>query len=231
MITKHTPIDIATFGSNVKAALHNNAEIRKYNNLDEIEDFSAIDTVYVQVTAVCVCIDRNTVSIPALYTTLVKSIVAVFSENPRCRFVQSFEGYILGIIDTPFKSDIDMALDSVGKINSLFYLVNKVQADYMEPVVKMGIGMSYGQSLLNVALNPESPVYNWSGVAVKDAVSFAELACNNLKDNSNRVIASYSIYNNLKDSYKEIFHKEMLDDKYYSDPVNISFNKWINENV
>ena len=231
MITNHAPIDIATFGSNVKTALQRNAEIRKYNNLDEIEDFSAINTVYVQVTAVCVCIDRNTVSIPALYTTLVKNIAAVFSEHPRCRFVQSFEGYVLGIIDTPFKSDIDMALDSVGKINSLFYLVNKVQVDYMKPVVKMGIGMSYGQSLLNVALNPESPVYNWSGVVVKEAVSFAELACNDLGDTPKRVIASYTIYNNLKDSYKELFKNDMSDDKYYSDPVNISFNKWINENV
>ena len=143
MITKHVPIDIATFGSNVKTALHSNAEIREYNNLGEIEDFSTIDTVYVQVTAVCLYIDRNTVSTPSIYTTLVKSITAVFSEHPRCRFVQSFEGHILGIIDTPFKSDIDMALDSVGKINSLFYLANKVQADYTQPVIKMGIGMIY----------------------------------------------------------------------------------------
>lgn len=232
MITNHASIDIATFGSNVKTALHRNAEIREYNNLGEIEDFSNIDTVYVNVTAVCVYFDRNTVSSPSIYTTLVKSIAAVFSEHPRCRFVQSFEGHILGIIDTPFKSDIDMVLDSVGKINSLFYLVNKVLAnDSLKSEVKMGIGLSYGQSLLNVVQSSQSPIYDWSGDSIKEAVSFAESACNELYDRTKRVIASYTIYNNLKDSYKELFHKDMLDNKYYSDPVNISFDKWIKENT
>ena len=231
MITNHAPIDIATFGSNVKAALQRNAEIKEFQNLGEIEDFSVIDTAYVQVTAVCVYIDRDTVATPSIYTTLVENIARVLSEHPRCCFVQSFEGHVLGIIDTPFKSDIDMALDSVGKINALLNLANKVQADNLKPTVKRGIGMSYGQSLLNIALNPESPVYNWSGGAVKEAVGFAELACNDTDNRVRSVYASYTIYNNLKDSYKELFHKDVLDDKYYSDPVNIAFNKWINENV
>ncbi len=60
MITNHAPIDIATFGSNVKAALQRNAEIKEFQSLGEIEDFSVIDTAYVQVTAVCVYIDRDT---------------------------------------------------------------------------------------------------------------------------------------------------------------------------
>lgn len=225
MTINHLPIDIVGFSNRVKTAILQDADVKVYQNLGEIEALSEINNAYVYVTVVSVYFDSVNVYSANEHTTLIKSVYEIFSENTHCKDIQTFYNYVVAVFDTPFKNDIDDALDSVGKINALFTLVNRTRKQ-TSPVINKGIGMAYGQVLLSICSQNSEPVLNWSGDTFRTAVSFSKDAVSE----GMRVFAGYTIFNNLKEDYQKLFHR-YNDDRYVSYPVNMAMDKWINSNV
>ena len=226
MIEIHPSIDIETFATKIKNSLQRSAEVEELQSMSEIGDMSSFSKAVVYVTVVSVYIDETTYRNLADRAVITEAIYTALAEHPKCKDIFSFGNYIVGIFDTPFKNDIDATLDSVGKVTALFNLVKKVCNQALQSNLDYGVGMFYGKVLLIKSLGGDYPQYVWSGDAINAATKLSKNATK-----ENKVYASFTIYNNLKEDYQKLFKKVLYEDGYEATPVNISMNKWINANV
>ena len=227
MIEVHQTIDINQYSGNIKTSLLDNAEAEVYQNFGEISKLSSFDKGIVYVTVVSVYVDWGDTRKQLDRATLLKALYEAFSEHPKCLDILSMGSYIVSIFDTPFKTDIDMTIDCVGKVNAVFNLTDKVGGLPSSSNITRGVGMDYGKVLLVRCLNETRPVYGWNGGVIDRAMKYAEKASSSLR----KVRASFTIFNNLKEDYQKLFNSYNFENCYDADPVNIAMNKWINANV
>lgn len=227
MVIEHIPIDIESFTSDVVASLQGDTEPKTLKNLMEVNNLSELKSAMVFVTVVSVFFDGINTDSPEDHSILHNAVVRIFEENPKCRDIVSQGHYITAVFDTPFKSDIDNALDSVGKINAIFNIVYNVRKSTRIFGIRKGIGMAYGNVLLTTSGTGQQTICNWSGSTYETATGYAKEAAENA---NSRVLATYTIYNNLKEDYQKLF-REAGKDKYEAYPVNIAMEKWSKSNV
>mgnify|MGYP006908816121 CR=1 FL=1 len=226
MIEEHNPINTESFAKEVKDSFLSENELKTYPNLAEIANLKEVVSAYVFVTVVSVFFDNIDSNTPGDHSILVKAVYDILTENTHCRDVSTQGNYVIGIFDTPFKTDIDMVLDSVGKIKAVFNIAKKIRKSTQKDEMKIGVGMAYSKTLMSLCTRGDNPVINWSGGAVDTAIKYSTKAA----EESSRVYATYTIYNNLKESYQKLFKKEDSD-KYSSQPVNIAMDNWSKSNV
>ena len=226
MTTDHKPLDTIEFSNKVKSTLFQEVDIKTFQSFDASGDITLLQEAWVTATLVSVYFDKANMQSPKEYSTLVQSIFAFLNENPRCMDIQSFDNCMVAVFETPFKPDIDNALDSVGKINALFNMVNKQHKAAGVGKIKKGIGMVYGRVLMSVLSKESEPICNWSGENFQTVLSYSKDAATE----GSLVYVSFSIYNNLKEDYQKLFSKDLFDNKYLAQPVNIAMDKWNNSN-
>lgn len=225
---KHKPINIDSFNNDVKSSLLQDVEVKTYQSFAAIEDIDSITDAYVFVSMVCVYIDSNNTQSPREFTILLSSIHSIFESNTRCIDIQAFGNCIVGVFDTPLKTDIDTVLDSVGMVNALFNLANNIPQVSGDKKIRKGIGMVYGKLLMSVL--PQSPetIVNWSGELFQKVLDYSMESISS----DSLVYISFSIYNNFKESYQKLFHKmDVFNDRYEGQPVNIAMDKWNHSNL
>lgn len=227
MIEKHLSINNEEYVKDVRDALKNIAEVKKYQSFEELEDLSEMDQAVVNVSVVSVYIEAQDLQSDAARGYLRKAIFEAFCEHTKCKEILSLGMYIVGIFDTPFKSDIDATLDCVGKVNALFKLANKMQVQSHNGAVVKGIGMAYGKVQLTKCIGGEQTVVCWDGETIETAQSLSKKAI----IGNNNVYATNTIYNNLKEDYQKLFSKVNSEDYFESDPINIAMYKWIKANI
>lgn len=226
MIEKHISIDIDEFGKTLKQSLLNLPETETFRSIAEIGDVKSLSPKLVHATVVAVFVDKTNFCSEAEFTILMQAVVDIFSENTRCKDIQTLGCRVVGIFDTPYKQDVDSALESVGKIDSLFNMVNKLRSQRNEHNINKGVGMAYGQLHLTACPLVDETVINWSGESFETALKYAEDAVSI----STLVYVAYSIYNNLKEEYQKLFN-EGSEGKYVSNPINIALDRWIESNI
>lgn len=226
MTEEHKPLDIFEFCNTVKSVMQNSNDIPVYQNFGEIGDLTMVDTAMVISTVLGVYVKRDESITPSIYANILKSVYDIFSEHPKCKDIISLENYVVAIIDSPFKTDIDNALDCVGKINALFKLVNRIREQKLQPKIEKGIGMNYGKVLMVKTSHSDNLVMSWDGESLSTVVDLSTKASDEAK-----VFATFTIYNNLKEEYQKLFSKVLSNDYYEADPVNIAMNKWIIANI
>ena len=227
MIEEHNPIDIESFSNEIISSLKRETKPKILKNLMEVNDLSAVGCAKVYVTVVCVFFDGIDKDTPEDQSILHNAIVRIFEENHKCRNIGSHGHYVTAVFDTPFKTDIDNVLDSVGKINATFNIAYNVRKTTRIFGLRKGIGMAYGEVLLTTMGSGQKVICNWEGGAFETAVVYAKEAAENA---NSRVLATYTIYNNLKEDYQKLF-KEDGSDRYVAFPVNIAMDKWSNSNI
>lgn len=226
MIEEHNSFEVENFGKEVRDVLQGRYEVKEYPNLQKTKDKTDQDVAFVFATVISISIDSDNYKLPIEHTIVVKAVMDILMENPNCFGIQSIDGNIIAVMDTPFTSDIDAALDSVGKINALFNIVNKQHRIHRLPSVNKGIGMCYGRILYGISKKKDKHNNVWSGSVVKDALRYSREAVSE----GTRVFANFTIYNNLKDDYKKLFEKT-TNERYVAYPVNIAMNSWIDSNI
>lgn len=233
MIENHPSIEIEKFAKDVKSALQGNADVELFPSVGTIGDLSTVSKAVVNVSVVSIYIDETSFRSQADHATITEAVYSALAEHPKCKDVFTLGNYTVAVFDTPFKSDIDEVLDSVGKVNTLVKLVNKIYPSSSQLVVY--IGMNYGKALLLKSIGGDEPHYVWSGDAVSTAIRLSSPNEERKKETEdtyvNKVYASFTIFNNLKEDYKKLFTKVSSKDYYEATPVNIAMNKWINANV
>lgn len=227
MIEEHSPIDIDSFARDLIASLQQHNELKSLKNLMEVVDLSEVGSAKVFVTVVSVYFDQVAEDTPEDHSILHNSVVKIFEENSKCRDIVTHGHYVTAVFDTPFKTDIDSALDSVGKINATFNIAYHIRKSTKIVGIRKGIGMAYGNVLLTTIGSGNRAIINWDGGAFETATVYAREAAENA---NSKVLASYTIYNNLKEDYQKFF-KEEGEDKYVAFPVNIAMEKWSKSNL
>ena len=227
MVEEHIPIDVESFANDIMSSLKRETEPKILKNLMEINDLSVVGCAKVHVTVVCVFFDGIDKDSPEDHSILHNAIARIFAENPKCRNIGSHGHYVTAVFDTPFKTDIDNVLDSVGKINATFNIAYNVRKSTRIFGLRKGIGMAYGEVLLTTTESGNQAIFNWDGGAFETAILYAKEAAENA---NSKVFATYTIYNNLKEDYQKLF-KEEGDDRYVAFPVNIAMEKWSKSNL
>lgn len=227
MVGEHIPIDIESFARDLIASLQRKGESKALQNLMGINELADVGIAKVFVTVVSVFFDGIDKETPEDHSILHNAVVRIFEENPKCMDIATHGHYVTAVFDTPFKTDVDNVLDSVGKINATFNIAYNIRKSTHIFGIRKGIGMAYGNVLLTTTGHGQQALCNWDGGAFETATVYAKEAAE--KANS-KVLATYTIYNNLKEDYQKLF-KEVDNDKYVAYPVNIAMDRWSKSNI
>lgn len=161
---------------------------------------------------------------------LLSELTNLLFSDPGCIHVFYEDNTVIGVLNTPKKADIDIAFETIAKLNVLQNVFNIKYEIAESDKISFGIGMVYG----DVWYIPTPMNENINQYFDGQAISLAkELAGNGQKSEEN-IVVSFSIYNNLKDDYKKFFNKnksENREDVYTCSVINAYMNKWVIEHM
>lgn len=208
------------------------------NEIPSRERLTFTNGFYVNCSALVVDI-RDSSSLPSkhkrpklakLYRSYISEVVAIMNGNDDCKEINVVGDGILGIFNTPYKSQIDGVFESSGQISSLIDVLNcKFKKKDIEEI-SVGIGMSYGRALMIKAGYKNSKINDviWMGDVVNEAYKLANYGNKTLIDDETMI--SKIFYDNLKEEYKGFLTKNHNRSCYHGDINNIMMDNWCNEN-
>ena len=130
---------------------------------------------------------------------------------------------VIGIYNTPFKTDVDYALDTAAKICTLAPLLNKLFKTLdVECEISLTVGLCYGEIGYSQISVSDEKVVNWTGKIINDAINYSEVS------ETPPVRICPSVFCNLKKAYQDLFQKNEEHSFYQASLVNIKMNEWIN---
>lgn len=135
-----------------------------------------------------------------------------------------------GIFETTTNEDID-ALFSVGfTAASLVDVLNIKYSKKGYTTLKVGIGISYGLSLLIKSGYKSSGINEvvWLGKLVGEAAQLCSYG--NRTDNDRRIMVSKIFYSYLNDYNRGLLGYHNIRDCFHGDVVNTFMNMWVNQN-
>lgn len=161
-------------------------------------------------------------------TIVFSEVTAILMGDPSCIHVFYEGDTVIAVLNTPKKADIDSSLETVAKLNVLPNVFNvKFNASDSNKVT-FGIGMTYGDvSFIPIPVN-ERNNFVFDGEAVVNAVDYANKGIK--YDDEDNIVASFTIYNNLKEDYKGFFTEKTNENVYICNVRNTHMNQWILEN-
>lgn len=161
-------------------------------------------------------------------TTVLSEVTAILMSDPSCIHVFYEGDTVIAVLNTPKKADIDSSLETVAKLNVLPNVFNvKFNASDSNKVT-FGIGMIYGDvSFIPIPVN-ERNNFMFDGEAVVNAVDYADKGIKS--DDEDNIVASFTIYNNLKEDYKKFFTEKTDENVYTCSVINTHMNQWVLEN-
>jgi class 3 adenylate cyclase len=163
-----------------------------------------------------------------IYRSFISEAVALVNATSKCAEVNIHGDAVWGVVDTPYKADIDAAFELAARLNSLTKLFNcrfkKVGIDAIET----GIGIAYGRALMIKAGHKGSAINEvvWMGDVVNSASRLSGYASRGW---AQPVMLDDDIYQNLKDEYKQFCTRNFERSCYACNVVNTSMEDWIEE--
>jgi len=146
---------------------------------------------------------------------------AILSSHDQCVDIIALGNYVTAVFSTPLKVNIEGVIDKAAMVNSLAQVVSRKAKDIGGGAISVYIGIHYGTTAimrlgrLNVnEVEPKGVV--WMGDIIKKT---RELADMDAPDYRNLKITEV-VYNNLKESYQKLFHKELFESYYGGDIIN-----------
>lgn len=166
-----------------------------------------------------------------IYRSYISEAVAVLASNTACKEINIHGDAVWGVLDTPYKSNIDEAFSTAARLSSLVDILNCrfAKKSGIDPIT-VGIGVDYGRALMLKAGYKGSAINDvvWMG----DVVNYATKLCSwgNKSFSDREVMASDVIYDNLKGDNKALLEKHYGRDCYHGNVVNIAMNEWVQKN-
>lgn len=156
---------------------------------------------------------------------------AILSSHNQCVDIIALGDYVTAVFSTPLKVNIEGVIDKAAMVNSLAQVVSKKGKDIGGGAISVYIGIHYSviammrQGRMNInETEPKGIV--WMGDIIKKTKELADM---DAPDYRNLKITEV-VYNNLKDTYQKLFHKELLEDYYGGDIINTKMKNWVNTN-
>ncbi|MEZ8141909.1 adenylate/guanylate cyclase domain-containing protein [Enterovibrio sp. FF113] len=165
-----------------------------------------------------------------IYKTYISELVAILKSHSKVKEVCIEGDCVWGIFNTPTKNDIRELFSIGGKVSSLIDVLNIKYKKRGYSQLTVGIGMSYGRSLLVKSGYKGSGINEvvWLGSLVSEAAELCGFG--NKVWSDNEMMVSEVFYGNLNDELKELLSYNANRNCYHGNVINTSMNEWVENN-
>lgn len=165
-----------------------------------------------------------------IYKTYISELVAVLKSHSKVTELYIEGDCVWAICDTPLKADIDELFSVAAKASSLIDILNIKYKKKGYSELKIGIGISYGSSLMIKSGYKGSGINEvvWLGKLVGEAAMLCSYGSKAYGDSE--MMVSNVFYNNLRDENKRLLSKNFARDCYHGNVINIAMNEWVKKN-
>lgn len=225
----------------IKEILDSSEKFEEVNEIPGRDKLTYSNGYYVNCTALFIDIrgssqlpDKHTRPVLGkIYRSYLSECVAVINGDVNCREVFINGDCVSGVLNTPYKNNIDEAFSTAARLNSLINILNwRLEQKGYTPL-RCGIGLAYGRALMLKAGYKGSGVNDviWMGDVVNEASNLCHQGNKGLRSTQQ---ISVTVYNNLKDRNKELLKPVYLSngwmiDQYEGDIINSSMEEWLKE--
>lgn len=175
--------------------------------------------------------EKHTRSVLAkIYKTYISELVAVLKTHTKVSELYIEGDCVWAICDTPYKDDIDELFSVGATASSLIDILNIRYKKKGYSELTVGIGISYGSSLLIKSGYKGSGINEvvWLGKLVSEAAMLCSYG--NKSYNDYEMMVSGVIYENLNDHNKKLLSKNTSRDCYHGNVINTAMNEWVKKN-
>ena len=158
------------------------------------------------------------------WRTLLSEINAIAAAYRKGGILEIQDNNVFIILDTPYKVDVEAAIDMAARVKSLVDIINFVYKDLT--TISVVIGIDYGEVLLlkrkTYQDKDEADVENCKGQAKNRAGSLTNYE-------AGYVVISNSVMRNLSTVYRDFFNSriEGSKDVFSGSIINTQMNNWI----
>lgn len=165
-----------------------------------------------------------------IYKTYISELVAVLKNHTKVREISIEGDCVWGIFNTPFKDDINELFSIGARVSSLIDILNIKYKRKGYSELTVGIGMSYGTTLLIKAGYSGSGINEvvWLGKLVGEAAKLCSYGNKNYGDYE--MMVSNIFYDNLNAHNKGLLLKNNTYDCYHGYVINPDMNEWVKNN-
>jgi class 3 adenylate cyclase len=165
-----------------------------------------------------------------IYKTYISELIAVLKSYSKISELYIEGDAVWATCDTPNKKDIDELFSVAARAASLIDILNIKYKKKGYSELTIGIGMSYGTSLMIKSGYIGSGINEvvWLGKLVGEAAMLCSYG--NKTFNNKEMMVSNVLYGNLNNSNKELLSKNHERDCYHGDVINTLMNEWVNKN-
>ncbi|GEM77702.1 adenylate/guanylate cyclase domain-containing protein [Vibrio sagamiensis] len=165
-----------------------------------------------------------------IYKTYISELVAIIKSHPKVREVCIEGDCVWGVFDTPQKPDIDGVFSVGAKISSLIDVLNIKYKKRGYSELTVGIGVSYGRSLLVKSGYKGSGINEvvWLGSLVSEAAELCGFGNKTYSDSE--MMVSEVFYGNLNKHNKSLLSFNADRGCYHGVVINTLMDEWVQKN-
>jgi class 3 adenylate cyclase len=229
---------IESFGRIDDIILESDNSFEELNSIPSRDKLTFNNGFYVNCSALFVDIrdsselpkKHNRPKLAKLYRAYISEIVALMNSDSNCAEINIIGDGILGIFDTPSKTNINEVFSIAYQISSLVAVLNyKFKKNDIE-TIKIGIGASWGRALMIKAGFKGSCINDvvWMGDVVNEASQLSNYGNNMWFDKE--IMVSSVFYNNLNEYNKALLQWNADRMCYHGNVGSIPMIEWYNQN-
>lgn len=162
---------------------------------------------------------------PKLLHGFISEAIAIGRANPRCRDVMVTDNNLLFVYSTPYKEDLNTALDDAARIRTLGLIVAKKGEESLNKKIVVNIGMHYAPAImfLGEKIDGKYCQFVWRG----DIIEYVNKAADESKGN---ILISRIIWQNLSEKNQNLFSEESgITGRYTGNIINVIMNNWLSK--
>lgn len=165
-----------------------------------------------------------------IYKAYISELVAVLKAHSKISEMYIEGDCVWAICDTPYKFDVDELFSVGARASSLIDILNIKYQKKGYSELEVGIGISYGSSLLIKSGYKGSGINEvvWLGKLVGEAAMLCSYGNKTYKDSE--MMVSNVFYDNLNDDNQKLLTKNHERDCYHGHVINTVMNDWVKEN-
>ena len=166
------------------------------------------------------------------YRIIDKVMYDIFRDNDSCVDVLHIGHYYIGIFYAPQTIDIDLVLDTMGRLNAALSILN---IKFNKPLaLKLGgvMAADFGEVMHSMELDPYE---SWQGAPINNVIALCDEVYSKGNEYDGVTLITDSIKINLKEEYIKFFDTELpstdsLIKSYKAYVVNTAMYNWVKQN-
>lgn len=167
------------------------------------------------------------------YRIIDRVIYDIFRDNDSCVDVLHVGHYYIGIFYAPQTIDIDMVLDTMGRLNAALSVLDIKFKKNLSMSLGGVMAADFGEIMYSKGL---APYESWQGAPVNNVIALCdEVYSKDKKEYDGVTLISDSIKINLKEEYAKFFNTELSSTEhtiksYKGYVVNTDMYNWVKQN-